>query len=284
MVGWAPDGQTRLAAVIGDPITHSLSPVLHNAAFRAADLNWMFGAFTVSAGNAGNALEAMRTLGIAGLSVTMPHKTEAALHCDELSADASQLRSVNCVSRTTDGRLLGDSTDGPGFVASLRDHNVEVAGQSVVLLGAGGAARAVALALARSGASVLVAARNEQAAQVVAALHAGIDTTAWDQRTPAALAANIIVQCTPVGMLGDPNLVFDASGLTPKHCVVDLVYTPLDTPLLRVADAAGAVTIDGLGMLIHQAALAFTAWTGLEPSISAMRAAALQELSSRASS
>ena len=284
MTPWSPNAMTRLAAVIGDPVTHSLSPVLHNAAFRDAGLNWVFSAFTVASGDASQALDAMRVLGIAGLSVTMPHKTDVAEACDELTADAAQLQSVNCVSLTSDGRLLGDSTDGAGFVASLRDAEVDPNGRSVALIGGGGAARSVALALARAGASVVVTARQGEAAGVVAALQTAIGTGEWARRTELTLESDIIVQCTPVGMLGDPSVPFDVAGLTARHCVADLVYTPIETPLLRAAAQAGAVVVDGLGMLIHQAALAFTTWTGVAPSIAVMRAAAMQELGRRASS
>ena len=281
---WIPNGQTRLAAVIGNPVTHSLSPALHNAAFRDAGLNWEYCAFTVAPGDASRALDAMRVLGIAGLSVTMPHKTDVAAACDELTADAAELQSVNCVSLDRDGRLLGDSTDGAGFVASLRDAEVDPHGRSVALIGAGGAARSVALALARTGASVVVTARRASAAEAVAALHPAIVTEDWARRTELALESDIIVQCTPVGMLGDPNVPFDVAGLTARHCVADLVYTPIATPLLLAATRAGAVAVDGLGMLIHQAALAFTTWTGVTPSVTTMRSAAIQELGRRAAS
>jgi len=141
-------GATRVAGVIGDPVRHSLSPVLHNAAYRELGLDWIYVAFEVPDGATRDALAAMRVLGLAGLSVTMPHKTAAAEACDALSADAAALRSVNTVSLGADGRLAGDSTDGEGFLRSLRDAGHDPGGATVVLLGAGGAARAVARASA----------------------------------------------------------------------------------------------------------------------------------------
>src|SRR4029077_14793493 len=136
-------GSTRVAGVIGDPVRHSLSPVLHKAAYRELGLDWVYVAFEVPDGATLGALEAMRTLDLAGLSVTMPHKTAAAACCDELSDDAAALHSVNTVSIGSGGRVVGESTDGEGFLRSLRDAGHDPAGASVVLLGAGGAARAV---------------------------------------------------------------------------------------------------------------------------------------------
>ena len=157
-------GQTHLAAIIGDPVRHSLSPVMHNAAFAATGLDWVFVALPVARGEGARALDAIRVLGIEGLNVTMPHKAAAAAACDELRGDAAVLRSVNCVSRGEDGALVGESTDGEGFLRSLRDEGHDPAGVDALVLGAGGASRAVALALAQAGAVVRVAARRREAA------------------------------------------------------------------------------------------------------------------------
>ncbi len=274
-------GSTRVAAVIGDPVRHSLSPALHNAAYRALDLDWVYVAFEVPAGASADALGAVRALGLVGLSVTMPHKEEVAAHCDALSDDATALRSVNTVTRTEDGKLLGSSTDGDGFLRSLRDagHEVEP-GARVLLVGAGGAARAVALALGRRGARVSVAARRPDAALAAAAL-AGGDVVAWDDRADAATTADIVVNATPVGMGADVALPIPASSLRSRQVVADLVYHPLETPLLAAAAACGAVTVDGLGMLVHQAALQVECWTGREPPVAVMRAAAQSVLARR---
>ena len=135
-------GATRVAGVIGDPVRHSLSPRLHNAAYRALGLDWVYVAFEVPDGGAVAALDAARVLDLIGLSVTMPHKTAIAAACDELTPDAAALHSVNTVTRLAGGRTLGDSTDGTGFLRSLADAGVDAAGRPVLLLGAGGAARA----------------------------------------------------------------------------------------------------------------------------------------------
>jgi shikimate dehydrogenase len=168
-------GSTTVAGVIGDPIRHSRSPAIHNAAFAAVGLDWVFCAFQVPPGGAGRALGAMRALHLGGLSVTMPHKQDAAEACDDLTPEARSLASINTVIPLTDGRLLGASTDGAGLLGLLRDHDQDPVGASALVLGAGGAARAIALALAESGATVTVAARRREPAESAAVLHAAID-------------------------------------------------------------------------------------------------------------
>ena len=275
-----PSATTRIAAIIGDPVRHSLSPALHNAAFAAAGLDWAFVAFEVPAGYGASALDAMRVLGLHGLSVTMPHKADAAAACDLLTPDAAALRSVNCVVPGPDGRLLGDSTDGEGFVRAMRDSGHDPAGARVLVLGAGGAARAVVLALCRAGAAVTVAARRSEAAEEAArlagpaGLAAPVATVAWAERAGALAHADVLVQATPLGMGDDPGLPVDPAAIRSHHVVCDLVYHPLDTPVLGEARRRGAATVDGLGMLVHQAALAFERWTGVEAPLRAMWGAA----------
>jgi shikimate dehydrogenase len=278
---------TRVAAVIGDPVRHSLSPALHNAAYRALGLDWVLVAFEVPDGGAAAAIDAARTLDLAGYAVTMPHKTAIASFCDELSPDAAALRSVNTVTVLADGRVAGDSTDGAGFLRSLAEAEVDPADRSVLLLGAGGAARAVARSLGVAGARVVVAARNPAAASEAAAL-AGGTAVEWGDRAAIAASADIVVNATPLGMAGrasDPEYGDAAAGeplgvevLGPEHVVVDLVYHPLKTPLLLTARERGATAISGLGMLVHQAALQVERWTGRPAPLAAMRAAVAAEI------
>ena len=265
-------GATRVAGVIGDPVRHSLSPVLHNTAYAALGLDFVYVAFEVPNGATAAALDAARALQLVGLSVTMPHKTAAAAACDELTATAAALESVNTITRRADGTLLGSSTDGAGFLASLRDAGHEIAGCSVLVLGAGGAARAVAHALGQSGAHVSVAARRADAAARAAHLGSG-QAVAWKDRLTVAAGADIVVNATPIGM-GDGELAMPVDSLHAGQLVVDLVYHPLVTPLLAAARERGAATVDGLGMLVHQAGLQVLAWTGHAPPTGAMRAAA----------
>jgi shikimate dehydrogenase len=267
-------GATRVAAVIGDPVRHSLSPVLHNAAYAELGIDWTYVAFEVPDGATKQALEAMRALGIAGLSVTMPHKTAAAAVCDELSDDAAALQSVNTVTRLDGGRLHGDSTDGEGFVRAVADAWRAPADTRVAVLGAGGAARAVVRALGQARAHVVVCARRDDAARVAAGLAAGAQTCGWDGCADAVRNADVVVNATPVGMGDDARAPVALDALGPGHVVVDLVYHPLETPLLGGARARGALVIDGLGMLVHQAALQIERWTGHTAPVAAMRAAA----------
>ncbi len=276
-----PSGRSEVVGVMGDPIRHSLSPLLHNAAFDAMALDWVSVAFEVPDGQAVAALAGARALGIAGLSVTMPHKQAAAAAVDERSPLATRLGAVNCVTRRGE-RLIGDSTDGPGFLQALeRATGFEPAGRRCLVVGAGGAARAVVVALAEAGAAAVVVlnrdARRGSAAAELAGAVGRVGTTG--DLGPAEL----VVQATPVGMLGDdevPALV-DIGLLNPGQVVADLVYLPARTPLLERAEAAGATVCNGLGMLVHQAALALEQWTGAPVPVEAMWAAALGSLGGR---
>lgn len=269
---------TRVVGVIGDPVRHSLSPPIHNAAFRALGLDWVYAAFPVPAGAGAQAIEAVRTLGLAGLSVTMPHKSEVIPALDELSPTALALGAVNTVYRRGTA-LVGDNTDGAGFIDALRfDEGFDPAGTRCVVIGAGGAARAVILALAQAGAADVVVVNRTPAHGAKAARLAGprgrLGT--WDD----LLRAELLVNATPLGMAGvHPDAVpVDIDFLRSDQVVVDLVYKPARTPLLKAARQRGAVPVNGLGTLIHQAAHAFRLWTGADPPLEAMSAAALGAL------
>lgn len=275
MTDWpAPTGTTRLAGVIGWPVEHSRSPHIHNAAYAATGLDWVYVALPVPPGEVEAALAGMRALGIEGLSVTMPHKAAAAAAVDALTDDAVALRAVNSIRR--DGhRLVGDNTDGGGFVDSLREAGVDPDGRRCAVLGAGGAARAVVRALARAGAaSVVVLARDAERAGTAAAL-AGTVGEVGALGDPGALSsADLLVQATPLGMGDDPTLAVDPAPLPDHAAVADLVYHPRRTPLLAAAEARGLHVVGGIGMLVHQAARQFEAWTGERAPIDVMRAAA----------
>lgn len=255
-----PTGETRLAAVIGWPVRHSQSPAIHNAAFAAAGLDWTYVAFEVPPARLSEAVVGMRAFGIAGLSVTMPHKTAIMAALDRCSADAVALRAVNCVRREGD-ILVGENTDGGGLVDSLRlDHDLDPSGMACVVVGAGGAARAVIRALAQAGAArVTVVNRTASAAEAAASLAGEVGHVG---ATGDLASADLVVNATPVGMGDDGNLPFDPLDAGGDAVVVDLVYHPRVTPLLAAAEAGGQRTIGGLGMLVHQAARAFEAWTG----------------------
>jgi len=277
----------RVVGVIGSPVAHSLSPLLHNSAFDALGLaeGWRSFAFEIPRGQAASALDAMRRTGVTGLSVTMPHKADVAGLVDERSDVARRLTAVNCVHQRQ-GRLYGTNTDGEGFLASLaRGAAFEPAGKRCFVIGAGGAARAVVLALARAGASdVAVVNRTPERAFEAAAL-AGYEGTVVD-RTEGAIrdavaVAHLVVNATPIGMdgaaagAGGPaEWLVGPDLLGSGQVAADLVYIPRQTRWLTEAAAAGATNLDGLGMLVHQAAAQLALWTGEIPPVEAMWRAA----------
>jgi shikimate dehydrogenase len=272
-----------LAALIGSPVDHSLSPAIHRAGFEEAGVDWSYVAFDVAPGRAADAIDAMRVLGVAGLSVTMPHKTDVAAAVDRLDPAARALHSVNTVSWDGDD-LVGSSTDGAGFVASLSEEGVDVAGTRVAVIGAGGAARSVIDALGRAGASeVSILNRTKERAESAATL-AGVASVGIASDIGRA---DIVVNATSIGMGVPPttatgnDLPCDPSLLHDDQIIVDLVYHPLRTSWLREAADLGARTIDGLGMLIQQAVLQQERWLGSRPDASVMRIAAEAELGSR---
>ena len=260
-------GATRVAAVIGSPVHHSLSPAIHNAAFEACGLDWAFVAFDVDETIAYTAIDAMRALNLGGLSVTMPCKTAIARLVDDCSPAATALDAVNCV-RWDGDRLVGESTDGGGFLRALKaELEYSVSGRRCCVVGAGGAGRAVVHALALDGAAE-VCVVNRSADRAAEAVRLG--GVVGDEASLSA--AELVVNATPVGMTDDA-FPFDVDLLTPNQVVVDLIYHPAETPLLRAASEIGATTMNGVGMLVHQAAMAFELWTGRDAPLDAMKAA-----------
>ena len=276
------DANTTLVGVMGYPVRHSLSPLLHNTAFAALGLNWTSLAFEVAPGQVAGALCGVRALGLAGMSVTMPHKDEVAALVDECSPVATALGAVNCVVNR-EGTLRGENTDGAGFLASLaRGAGFDPAGKRCLILGAGGAARAVALALAGAGsADVAVLNRTAARADAVAALAGRVGRVGrvgrLDNDTDVA-QADLVVNATPVGMAGtgaeDEGWLVPPSLLHRGQVVADLIYAPRPTAWLAAAADAGATTVDGLGMLVHQAAAQLELWTGLGAPVDRMWEAA----------
>ena len=275
-----PAGDSTVVGVVGDPVSHSLSPLWHNAAFAALGMDWLSVAFRVPAGALGDALADMRAFRIRGLSVTMPHKEAAAGLVDECTPLAKRLGAVNCITNQN-GWLVGDSTDGAGFLAALsRSVGFDPRGRRCLVLGAGGAARAVILALAEAGSSEIVVVNRSAARAVVAAELAGGVGRVGEPGEVALV--DLVVQATPLGMdrvregaggAGADVLPFDPALLHAGQLVTDLVYHPAVTPLMTVARERGASTVGGLGMLVHQAALALERWTGEAAPVEPMWAA-----------
>jgi shikimate dehydrogenase len=271
-VGAAP----VVVGVVGSPVGHSLSPLLHQAAFDALGLDWRSLAFEVPAGGGAGVVSALRALSMRGLSVTMPLKEEVAEVVDRLEPQAALLGSVNCLS-LEDGAVVGLSTDGDGLLACLeRVADFRAAGARCLVAGAGAAARSVVAALSAAGAlEVAIVARHPEQAERAAGL-AGAAGRVGDA-TDAAVV-DLVVDTTPVGMAGTASEhdlpLIDPALLGPLQLAVDLVYEPRRTPWLEAAAAGGARTVGGLGMLVHQAALQVERWTGLAAPVDAMWAAA----------
>ncbi len=270
--------QATVAAVIGWPISQSLSPVIHNAAFRHHGDNWSYVAYPIEPGDAGSAIAAMRGGGLQGLNVTMPHKDAVADLVDELDESAESIHAVNTVVRMSDGRLRGYSTDGEGLLRAIRiNANWDPAGKKVCVLGAGGAARSAIDAFTRAGvASIFVVNRTvEKATQAIGESKVAV---VGSQRNIEE--CDIVFNATSVGMGTDESLV-SPELLHEGQLVIDAVYHPLETRLLRDAKSRGATVLDGLWMLIHQACVAQALWLGREPDYQVMRNAAVRELAAR---
>jgi shikimate dehydrogenase len=274
-------GATHTVGIIGWPVAHSLSPAVHNAAFAALAMDWIYVPLPVSPPDLPAALDGLAPLGFAGANITMPHKTFSAARADSLSDDARRLRAVNTLVVEGD-ELHGHNTDAPGFDRFLRkDTEFRPPGRSALLYGAGGAARAVALALARDGlAELTVAVRDPAAAAGLVGALDGLATAVQVILFGDAQATrpHLIVNATPAGADG---AAFPTPQLGPDQTAIDLQYGAAPTTLLIRAREAGASAFGGLGLLLHQAALTFELWTGVEPPFEVMSAAALAEIARR---
>lgn len=281
------DTTTQLCAVIGNPVGHSLSPAMHNAAFRALGLNYVYVAFNVE--DVAACLAGVRAMrGFRGLSVTIPHKTAVMAHLDQVDAMAQRVGCVNTVTNE-DGRLIGTVTDGLGVLRAFQDAGIDLAGKRVLFLGTGGAVRGVAFAVAEQGhpACVTILGRTPaHVAQLTADLKAHVPAPVFSGSLAEELTAcladhEVIIHGTPVGMYPrqEHETLAPRELLRPEHIVFDMVYRPLKTRLIREAEAVGCRTILGLDMLVNQAVLQFERWTAISAPRDVMRAALLAELS-----
>ncbi len=276
--------QTNLVGLIGDPVDHSRSPVMHNAAFRALKMPWVYLAFPVRGDRVGDAVAGLRALGLAGVNVTIPHKESVLPLLDTISPRARTCGAVNTIVLRR-GRLRGENTDVLGLERDWGDLDVAPRLAKAVVLGAGGSARAAVVALAKRSRTVLVAARRvEQAEALVgdlrSAVRARLEAVALARLAPAApeavdrlAGAGLIVNATPVGMRGEPFLPFAFAAAPPDCFFYDLIYTSRRTPFLEAAAHVGHRGANGEGMLLHQGAAAFELWTGVEPPLDVMRRA-----------
>lgn len=279
----------RLVGVMGWPVGHSLSPSMHNAALRALGLDWRYLLLPVQPHEVPAAVRGLRALGFAGANVTIPHKVAVAALMDELTPEALAVGAVNTII-IRDGRFTGHNTDAYGFLTALTTTGYAPAARSALVLGAGGAARSVVFALASAGAIVSVYNRTEERAHaLIAALAPHLSgaavrvVTAHDLAT-ALLSAELVVNATAVGMTGGPpgSPLPAGARLRAGATAYDLVYTPRRTPFLRQASAAGAHSVGGLGMLVHQGAQALELWSGRSAPVDVMARAARRALAARA--
>lgn len=279
-------GRTRICALIGYPVEHSLSPIMHNAAFQRLGLDYIYVAFSVPPERLREAVSGIRGLGICGVNVTMPHKISVIKYLDDLDEGARLAGSVNTI-LNKGGQLIGYTTDGLGALNALKYAGSNPYGRKVVILGAGGASRSISLALANYARELVILNRTlERVEGLVAELRRIYGSTSIRAGPLSRRVleeelrdADILVNATSVGMR--PNVDETPVKRDLLHgnlTVFDIIYDPLETRLLREARSLGAKTVDGLSMLVHQGALSFEIWTGVKAPIEVMREAALKKI------
>jgi shikimate dehydrogenase len=275
-------GKAKIAGIFGWPIAHSRSPRLHGFWLDRYGVDGTYVPLAVAPENFVTAFRALPALGFRGINVTLPHKEAALANCDIVDDQARRIGAVNTVVVDDDGKLIGSNTDTFGFIESIRkDSDWSADHGPAVVLGAGGAARGVVVALLDAGVSeVRIANRTRSRAQSLAdEFGEGTTVVDWDARADALGDLGLLVNTTTLGMEGHDPLDLDLSGLSKNAVVNDIVYTPLETPLLRDAAARGNPTVDGLGMLLYQAVPGFERWFGVRPDVDdALRRFVLDDL------
>ena len=283
----AVSGESRLCGIIGDPIEHSMSPVMHNAAFEKTGLNYLYVPFRVKKEELGKAIAGMRALNIRGLSVTIPHKVAVIPFLDELDPLAQRIGAVNTIVND-DGVLTGYNTDATGFLQALLERGVEPREKNVVILGAGGASRAISFILAERGAHLVILNRlleldwaEELASRISQVFTREVEALELNEENLARVLekVDILVNATSVGM--SPNIgetPIPAKLLKPGLIVFDIVYNPIKTRLVREAEVTGAKNIGGVDMLVWQGVLAFELWTGVKAPVKLMKEKAIKAL------
>jgi shikimate dehydrogenase len=274
-------GKTMICGIIGDPVEHTLSPVMQNAAFKETGLDYVYLPFRVKKEDLAGAVEGIRGMDFAGINVTIPHKVAVIPFLDEVDALAARIGAVNTIVYRG-GKLKGYNTDAAGFYQAISEQGISVAEKKITILGAGGAARAIAFILAEKGAELMILNRSLDSARAIA--ERVFQTLRIEVKTGTLIAGNlktvldkndIVVNATSIGMLPDVNETPVPAGLLRKGLtVVDIIYNPLKTRLLREAEEKGCRVIGGLEMLVRQGAASFELWTGLQAPVEVMRKAA----------
>lgn len=266
-------GSSVLAGIVGWPVSHSLSPRLHGYWLREHNIDGAYVPLPVAPQNLEHAIKNIATLGFRGVNVTVPHKEAVLLHLDNVSEIASRIGAVNTIFVEEDGSLSGTNTDASGFMVNLRLNAAKWSPTEApaAVIGAGGAARAIVASLvdAKVPEVRLINRTREKAETLVKTLPGPIKICDWDDQQSALSDAGLVVNTTTLGMVGQPPLEIDLECLSAKAVVNDLVYAPLETPLLKAAREQGLTPVDGLGMLLHQAVPGFEGWFGTRPKVSA---------------
>ena len=278
-------GKTKVCGIIGDPIEHTMSPVMHNAAFRKLGLDYVYLAFQVRQEALDKAVAGMRALNIRGINITIPHKVAIIPFLDKLDPLAEKIGAINTIVNEG-GVLIGYNTDATGFLQALLERGIKPEGKRVIILGAGGAARAISFILAGRGASMIILNRHSARAEdlarrIVQFFPEEVKTLALNEENlkMALSKADILINTTSAGMVPDVDETPVPARLLKKGLIVfDIVYNPVKTRLLREAETAGAQTINGLDMLVWQGALAFEKWTGRKAPLEVMKKEAVKAL------
>ncbi len=282
-------GKTRICGIIGDPVDHTLSPAMHNTAFKELNLDFVYVAFRVRKDELKHAIAGAKSLDIHGLNVTMPHKNAVMKYLDEIYSTAKSISAVNTI-LNDEGRLKGYNTDGLGAIKALKENGISLKGKKLLLLGAGGAGKAIAFHAAQEVEELVILNRTTQKAKKLAeVLRKKFDKKISGNSLSAKIIkeelrdADILVNATSVGM--HPNVsrsLVDPSWLRPDLCVMDVVYNPIETKLAKDAKALGAKVISGVEMLVYQGAASFEIWTNHAAPVEVMKQAVLNKLESGA--
>ena len=278
-------GKTRVCGIMGDPVEHTVSPAMHNAAFRESGLDYIYVPFHVPQERVEEAVKGLRALNIRGMNVTIPHKVAVIPYLDEVDETARYIGAVNTIVNEN-GFLKGCNTDASGFLRALAAEKIDPVGKSIVIIGAGGAARAISVVLADKAARLTLLNRHPDSARVLAGRLTGLfrkEVKACDlQRESLAAAldvAHLLINTTSVGMSPDSAETPVPAGLIrPGMAVIDIIYNPVRTRLLVEAERQGAVTVSGMEMLVRQGAEAFELWTGHKAPVDVMREAGIRAL------
>jgi len=269
-------GRTKITGLFGWPVEHTLSPAMHNAAFQHLGLAYCYLPFLVHPDNLGKAVDSIKALNLAGVNVTVPHKERVIPFLDFVNEEASFIGAVNTIVHR-EGRLTGYNTDGRGFMRSLEENHIDPGGKKILVVGSGGASRAISYYLSEKADSLSIYDIDREKLEKLAADLSSIraNVTALEKLADPA-DFEVVINATPLGLKKDDPLPFDDSGFTPAHIVCDLIYK--NTRLLESASRKGCRTVDGLGMLLWQGVLAFELWTEVFPPVDVMKSALIREM------